>query len=138
MHVSGLSLDLNWLLRFVVTAFFVALGLVHLVRNTASKYFVANFEGAEAPSLPSGGPTASNTMPGVERTVDACVVCGNSANKKCSGCKAVRYWYTFNNSSFLVFTFPVFCLYFILRYVVVFVMSILLFEFWSPSICLDG
>lgn len=91
MHVSGLSLDLNWLLRFVVTAFFVALGLVHLVRNTASKYFVANFEGAEAPSLPSGGPTASNTMPGVEKTVDACVVCGNSATKKCSGCKAVRY-----------------------------------------------
>ncbi|XP_071919108.1 ubiquitin carboxyl-terminal hydrolase 18 isoform X2 [Coffea arabica] len=35
------AVDLNWLLQFVVTVFIVAFGLLHLVKNTASKYFLA-------------------------------------------------------------------------------------------------
>lgn len=70
-----LQLDLNWLLQFVVTAFVVGLGLLYLVKNTASKYFVveSNFE-------------ADNKM-----LRDCCVVCSNLAKNQCSGCKMVRY-----------------------------------------------
>ncbi|XP_027081275.2 ubiquitin carboxyl-terminal hydrolase 18-like isoform X1 [Coffea arabica] len=35
------AVDLNWPLQFVVTVFIVAFGLLHLVKNTASKYFLA-------------------------------------------------------------------------------------------------
>ena len=108
MHVSGFSLDLNWFLQFIFTSFVVALGLLHLVKNTASKYFVvdANFEGggggggggegggagAGDVSVPGGGRSDSSIMPGVSGTGDSCLVCGNLGTKKCSGCKAVRYW----------------------------------------------
>ncbi|KAJ9702865.1 hypothetical protein PVL29_004559 [Vitis rotundifolia] len=104
MHVSGFSLDLNWFLQFIFTSFVVALGLLHLVKNTASKYFVvdANFEGgggggggegsgAGDVSVPGGGRSDPSIMPGVSGTGDSCLVCGNLGTKKCSGCKAVRY-----------------------------------------------
>lgn len=35
------AVDLNWLLQFIVTVFIVAFGLLHLVKNTASRYFLA-------------------------------------------------------------------------------------------------
>ncbi|KAK9274043.1 hypothetical protein L1049_018857 [Liquidambar formosana] len=103
MHVAGLSLDLNWFLQFIFTAFVIALGLLHVVKNTASKYFVvdANFEGGgdSAAMAPDGGcggggggrSDRTGGMPGVSGTSDACVVCGSSGAKRCSGCKAVRY-----------------------------------------------
>ena len=101
MHVSGFSLDLNWFLQFIFTSFVVALGLLHLVKNTASKYFVvdANFEGggggvAEVGdvSVPGGSRSDPNIMPGVSGTGDSCLVCGKLGTKQCSGCKTVRYW----------------------------------------------
>ncbi|XP_059658289.1 ubiquitin carboxyl-terminal hydrolase 18 [Cornus florida] len=87
MHVSGFSLDLNWFIQFIVTAFIFALGVLHLVKNTASKYFVvdANFESSYS------DPDAARNLPGVIAMGDACVVCGNFTKKHCSGCKRVRY-----------------------------------------------
>ncbi|KAL5559571.1 hypothetical protein UlMin_035782 [Ulmus minor] len=85
MHVAGVTLDLNWFLQFILTVFVIAVGLLHLVKNTASKYFEvdANFEGGE--------PVDRTSMPGMHMEDLACVVCGNPASKKCSRCKAVRY-----------------------------------------------
>ncbi|XP_057958289.1 ubiquitin carboxyl-terminal hydrolase 18 [Malania oleifera] len=90
MHVSGVSLDLNWFLQFIFTAFVIALVLLHLAKKTASKYFEvdASFESG-GDGVVSGDQT--NQMPGVSRSGDACVACGNSAKKCCSGCKVVRY-----------------------------------------------
>ncbi|PON61618.1 Ubiquitinyl hydrolase [Trema orientale] len=84
MHVAGVTLDLNWFLQFIFTLFIIAVGLLHLVKNTASKYFEvdASFE---------GDPSDRTPMPGVLMDDLACVVCGNSGPKKCSRCKAVRY-----------------------------------------------
>ena len=84
MHVAvGVSLDLNGFLRLILTLFVVAFGLLHLVKNTASKYFEvdANFEDRTA------------QMPGVPINDNpACAVCGAHGVKTCSRCKAVRYW----------------------------------------------
>ncbi|EXB74929.1 Ubiquitin carboxyl-terminal hydrolase 19 [Morus notabilis] len=88
MHVAGVTLDLNWFLQFILTVFIIAVGVLHLVKNTASKYFEvdANFEGG------GGGAHSDRTpMPGVLVDDCACVVCGNSGPKQCSRCKAVRY-----------------------------------------------
>lgn len=96
MHVSGVTLDLNWFLQLILTLFFIIFGLLYLVKNTASKYFEvdANFEAS------SGGATAGrgdgtdcNSMSGGGASMaDAvCIVCGNLGSKKCSRCKAVRY-----------------------------------------------
>ncbi|PON73149.1 Ubiquitinyl hydrolase [Parasponia andersonii] len=84
MHVAGVTLDLNWFLQFIFTLFIIAVGLLHLVKNTASKYFEvdASFE---------GDPSDRTPMPAVLMDDLACVVCGNSGPKKCSRCKAVRY-----------------------------------------------
>lgn len=87
MHVAGVTLDLNWFLQFIFTVFIIAVGLLHLLKNTASKYFEvdANFEGG-------GDHTDRTAMPGVLMDDLACVVCGNSSGRRCSRCKAVRYW----------------------------------------------
>ncbi|KAA8525814.1 hypothetical protein F0562_007669 [Nyssa sinensis] len=91
MHVSGFPVDLNWFLQFIFTAFIIVLGLLQLVKNTASKYFVvdANFESSDTASPDGDG--RDQKMPGVIGTGDACEVCGNLGKKKCSGCKLVRY-----------------------------------------------
>ncbi|GMQ02672.1 hypothetical protein CsSME_00048786 [Camellia sinensis var. sinensis] len=97
MHVSGFPLDLNWFLQFIVTAFIIAFGLLHLVKNTASKYFMvdANFDSPDPSSSPpplGRGGGEGRKMPRVSATAaDSCVVCGNSTTKQCSGCKLVRY-----------------------------------------------
>ncbi|KAM7459661.1 hypothetical protein LguiA_036655 [Lonicera macranthoides] len=83
MHVSGgFPLDLNWFLQFILTAFIISLGLLYLVKNTASKYFVvdSNFD--------SSSPVK---MPGFDENGDICAVCSNYTKKQCSGCKMVRY-----------------------------------------------
>lgn len=101
MHVAGFYLDLYWFFQFFFTAFLVGLGLLHLLKNASSKYFVvdANFDegggAATAVAALDGRPTASDGMLTVAGDGDACALCGNSANKKCSGCKAVRYWCAF-------------------------------------------
>ncbi|KAK3009071.1 hypothetical protein RJ639_015086 [Escallonia herrerae] len=85
LQVSGFPLDLNnWFLQFVTTAFFIAFGLLYLVKNTASKYFFvdANFE--------SSGDYSDKKMPAVDGLSDACVVCRNLTTKQCSGCKMVN------------------------------------------------
>lgn len=89
MHVSGVPLDFNWFLQFIVTAFVIAFGLLHLVKNTASKYFMvdATFDSSASSALDGGGTTKMPPPP----TRDACAVCGNSTTKQCSGCKRVRY-----------------------------------------------
>ncbi|KAM0968015.1 hypothetical protein ACFX13_016748 [Malus domestica] len=86
MHVAGVSLDLNWFLHFIFTVFIIAFCLLHLVKNTASKYFEvdASFEG--------GGDGGDRTpIPGALMEDPVCVVCGNSGSRRCSRCKAVRY-----------------------------------------------
>ncbi|XP_068652589.1 ubiquitin carboxyl-terminal hydrolase 18-like [Aristolochia californica] len=91
MHVLGFSFDLSLLLQFVATAVLLLLGLVHLVKSTASRYFVVDgkfggdsVEDCRRSQMRSGGPTA--TVAGM-----ACIVCGESGGMQCSGCKAVRY-----------------------------------------------
>ncbi|KAF8400412.1 hypothetical protein HHK36_013710 [Tetracentron sinense] len=85
MHVSGIPLDLHWFLQLIFTSFIVLFGLLHLVKNTASRYFVVdgNFE--------QEGSEAADEMLAVSGNGDACAVCRNSGKKICSGCKRVRY-----------------------------------------------
>ncbi|CAL1385230.1 unnamed protein product [Linum trigynum] len=96
MHVGGIPVDLNWFLRFIFSIFFIAGGLLYLVKNTASKYFEvdASFEGAGGGT---GGATAdrnrsvpSITMESPEE-LSTCDNCGKSGKKKCTRCKSVRY-----------------------------------------------
>ena len=107
---GGGGLDLNWFLQFLFTLFIIAVGLLHLVKNTASKYFEvdANFESTTprdtAIVIENSSSTTNNSsssssssdhlhlsspMPNGDT---ACAHCHNPATKKCSGCKAVRYW----------------------------------------------
>ncbi|KAJ8758803.1 hypothetical protein K2173_000524 [Erythroxylum novogranatense] len=103
MHVGGIKVDLNWLLQFVFTIFVIALGLLHLVKNTASKYFEvdAGFEGGGrggggANGGRAGGNADRSLAEGVvsmETAEDSCCSnCGKSGkNRKCSRCKSVKY-----------------------------------------------
>ncbi|KAL2544544.1 ubiquitin carboxyl-terminal hydrolase 18-like [Forsythia ovata] len=85
MHVE---VDLNWFLRFIVTPFLVAFGLLHIVRNTASKYFVVDsnsesdysFDRNKEKMAAAGGGAA-----------DLCVVCERITKKQCARCKMVKY-----------------------------------------------
>lgn len=103
MHENN-SLDLNWYLQFGITAFAVLFGLIYLVKNTASKYFVvdgdddARFDShSQSSSSPAASsdsvvsPSSSSSMPGFVTTSDPCVVCGSLTKKHCSRCKGVRY-----------------------------------------------
>lgn len=89
LGIGAVSWDLNWFLQLIFSVLFIAIGLHTLVKNTASRYFEvdANFEGDHPP------PTSAS-MPGVLNVDDpVCAVCASHATKKCSRCKAVRYWY---------------------------------------------
>ena len=93
MHVGGITVDLNWLLQFIFTVFIIGLGLLHLVKNTASKYFEvdANFEAAESNHTVID-PSIVNQAMEAEMDSLRCVNCGISGSKTCSRCKSVRYW----------------------------------------------
>ncbi|OIW03997.1 hypothetical protein TanjilG_30273 [Lupinus angustifolius] len=84
---GGISWDLNWFLKLILSVLVVIIGLHTLVRKTALKYFEAHatFEGDNSVN--------STSMPGVLATVEdaSCAVCGKKGSKKCSRCKAVRY-----------------------------------------------
>ncbi|KAK9130209.1 hypothetical protein Sjap_010696 [Stephania japonica] len=101
MHVSGIPVDLYPLLQFVFTAIVIALGLLHLVKTTASKYFVvdASFdeggEGVAAAAVEGRGKEREREQmigASLGRSGDVCAVCPNFGLKQCSGCKTVRYW----------------------------------------------
>lgn len=94
MHVGGITVDLNWFLQLILTVFIIAFGLLHLVKNTASKYFEvdANFEGGTTTDR-SNGHAMSSSVPSGSSDDLSCIVCGNPGSKKCSRCKSVRYWY---------------------------------------------
>uniref|UniRef100_A0A7N0R8J2 Uncharacterized protein n=1 Tax=Kalanchoe fedtschenkoi TaxID=63787 RepID=A0A7N0R8J2_KALFE len=92
MHVWGFSVDLNSVAPFLFTALLVVYGLIYVVKNTASKYFVvdASFEGGAEPAGNGSGAGMVRVEPGIveERR---CVVCGEVGTKRCSLCKAFRY-----------------------------------------------
>ncbi|RWR75370.1 ubiquitin carboxyl-terminal hydrolase 18-like protein [Cinnamomum micranthum f. kanehirae] len=95
------SLDLSLVLQFVFTALALGCALLYAVKATASRYFVvdARFGGGGAGvadddrMMPAGGGFAAADLRLVPKSEpEACFVCGSSAKKKCSRCKAVRYW----------------------------------------------
>ncbi|KAL7159602.1 hypothetical protein ABFS83_01G039100 [Erythranthe nasuta] len=93
MHVGA---DLNWFLQFVVFAFVAAFGLLYLVRNTASRYFMvdSNFDSSAADYSSSDSRKAENMAEaggGAAAVPDSCAVCGLATNKQCSRCKMVKY-----------------------------------------------
>ncbi|KAL3650959.1 Ubiquitin carboxyl-terminal hydrolase 18 [Castilleja foliolosa] len=93
MHVAA---DLNWFLQFIVLAFAGGFGLLYLIRNTASKYFVvdSNFDSSASDysalisrrreSMAENGGRAAESF-------ESCAVCGLSTTKHCSSCKMVMY-----------------------------------------------
>ncbi|PIN03069.1 Ubiquitin carboxyl-terminal hydrolase [Handroanthus impetiginosus] len=93
MHVAA---DLNWFLQFVVFVFAGAFGLLYLVRNTASRYFVvdSNFD-SSATDYSSLDRSKSGNMGesggGVGESFDCCAVCGLRTKKQCARCKMVKY-----------------------------------------------
>ncbi|XP_058067867.1 ubiquitin carboxyl-terminal hydrolase 18-like isoform X2 [Magnolia sinica] len=96
MHVSDLSFDLSPLLQFVLTTLVLGLGLLHVIKATASRYLVvdARFEGGDGPvdttvDCRAVAPGGAQMLGGGDAV--KCFVCGGSATKICSGCKAVRY-----------------------------------------------
>ncbi|KAK2658447.1 hypothetical protein Ddye_004980 [Dipteronia dyeriana] len=96
MHVGGITVDLNWFLQLILTVFVIAFGLLHLVKNTASKYFEvdANFEGSSDRNRrrSAAAMSPSSSVPVADAAADpSCVSCGSPGVKKCSRCKSVRY-----------------------------------------------
>ncbi|CAM8958608.1 unnamed protein product [Rhodiola kirilowii] len=92
MHVWGFSVDLDSVAPFLFTALLVVYGLIYVVKNTASKYFVvdASFEGGAESAGNSNESGMVRVDPGM--TEDrSCVVCGEFGTKRCSLCKAFRY-----------------------------------------------
>jgi ubiquitin carboxyl-terminal hydrolase 36/42 len=90
MHVGGITMDLNCLLQFIFTVFVIGLGLLHLVKNTASKYFKA----AESNHTVID-PCIVNQAREAEEGCCRCVNCGSFGTKRCSRCKSVIYWQVF-------------------------------------------
>ncbi|CAI0376528.1 unnamed protein product [Linum tenue] len=104
MHVGGIPVDPNWFLRFIFSIFFIAAGLLYVVKNTASKYFEvdASFEGAGGTGgahIADRNRTAPVSSMGSPEELSSCNNCGKSGAKKCSGCKSVRYCSTECQSS---------------------------------------
>nr|TKS04970.1 hypothetical protein D5086_0000138520 [Populus alba] len=79
-------MDLNWLLQFIFTVFVIGFGLLHLVKNTASKYF----EAAESNHTVIDPCTVNQAME-AEEGCCRCVNCGSFGTQRCSRCKSVIY-----------------------------------------------
>ncbi|KAF6149080.1 hypothetical protein GIB67_018658 [Kingdonia uniflora] len=102
MHVSApFSLDPASFFHLIFTALFIVLGLLYLVKNTASNYFEvdANFDQTNPPSTTTATAVIKPRSRGESEmghigggSVEGeCVICGGSGTKRCSGCKTVRY-----------------------------------------------
>ncbi|CAK8569918.1 unnamed protein product [Lathyrus sativus] len=87
--IGSVSWDLNWFHQFIITSLvIVVVGAFTWMKNNASRYFDANFEGDHHHS--SSSPSAP--MPSAVNSVDPiCAVCSSHATKRCSRCKTVRY-----------------------------------------------
>ncbi|KAJ4824368.1 hypothetical protein Tsubulata_038223 [Turnera subulata] len=74
-------------MHFIFTAFLIAWAMLHLVKNTASKYFEvdASFEGS------GGGVSHHDPMP-LPSEPSRCANCDAAGVKQCSRCKSVKYW----------------------------------------------
>lgn len=97
MHVAA---DLNWFLQFIVLALVGIFGLLYLVRNTASRYFVvdSSFDSSSsAVDYSSSDRRKRESMAeaagGAAEGFDSCAVCGLLTKKQCARCKMVKYWY---------------------------------------------
>ncbi|XP_073131838.1 ubiquitin carboxyl-terminal hydrolase 18 [Henckelia pumila] len=90
MHVA---VDLNGFLQFVVTTFLLVLGLLYLIRNTASRYFMmdSNFDSSASDYPSVTKKMAAAPSGGCAGSVESCAVCGNLTKKHCAGCKIVKY-----------------------------------------------
>ncbi|CAI9784762.1 unnamed protein product [Fraxinus pennsylvanica] len=77
------AVDFNWFLQFIVAPFLVAFGLLQLLRNSASKYFVVdnNFE----------SDYSFDRNKWKMAVADRCIVCESRTAKQCAGCKMVKY-----------------------------------------------
>ncbi|KAG6383323.1 hypothetical protein SASPL_156929 [Salvia splendens] len=92
MHVAA---DLNWFLQFIVLALVGISGMLYLVRNTASRYFVvdSSFDSSAADYSSLDRRKRDSMAGGAAEGFDSCVVCGNLTKKQCAGCKMVKYCY---------------------------------------------
>ncbi|XP_073288073.1 ubiquitin carboxyl-terminal hydrolase 18-like isoform X2 [Primulina huaijiensis] len=91
MHVA---VDLNGFLQFVVTGFLLIFGLLYLIRNTASRYFMldSNFDSlASDYSSITKKMAAAPSGSGGAGSAESCAVCGNLTKKQCARCKMVKY-----------------------------------------------
>ncbi|WCJ30469.1 Ubiquitin carboxyl-terminal hydrolase 18 [Euphorbia peplus] len=90
MHVGGITLDLNSFLQIIFSLSLFAFAFLHLLKNTASKYFEvdASFHGGAV-----AGATTDRNQSVVHHPIsmETCANCGDSGSKKCSRCKSVFY-----------------------------------------------
>ncbi|KAK4486243.1 hypothetical protein RD792_008913 [Penstemon davidsonii] len=93
MHVA---VDLNWFLQFIVFAVVAVFGLLYLVRNTASRYFMvdSNFD-SSAVDFSLDRNYKRENMAAAAESIDSCAVCGLLTTKHCASCKMVKYWYAY-------------------------------------------
>lgn len=94
MHISGyIPVDLYSFIQFLFTILIILLGLLHLVKNTAKKYFFVDATFDEE-VVEEEDKQHNHTQDTIMITAEkfSCASCGTHATKSCNGCKAVRYW----------------------------------------------
>lgn len=93
MHISGyIPVDLYSFIQFLFTILIILLGLLHLVKNTAKKYFFVDATFDEE-VVEEEDKQHNHTQDTIMITAEkfSCASCGTHATKSCNGCKAVRY-----------------------------------------------
>ncbi|KAI3961500.1 hypothetical protein MKX01_001236 [Papaver californicum] len=95
MHISGyIPVDLYSFIQFLFTILIILFGLLHLVKNTAKKYFFVDATFDEEVVEEEEDKQHNHTQDTIMITTaekSFCASCGTHATKSCSGCKAVRY-----------------------------------------------